>query len=134
MEDKYRIIEYAVANVNTNEMCHFNLVKHQWEEARNSAIAKAMFWKEQSELEEKHQGIQLWMRYGIEANPDHVFMINLLTGDRMHSPEITQALWDEATALDFMGYLYDATTLEDENGVSSNVVTESHITLFYFTA
>ncbi|MFN4915333.1 MAG: hypothetical protein ACK5FT_08455 [Sphingomonadales bacterium] len=134
MEHQYKIIDYTVANMNTKEICQYHTDSFPWEEARSSAVALALLWKEHAEQENKYQGIKLWLTYGIEDNSDHTFMIHLLTGDRMHSPEITQALWDEATALTYMGYHFDATRLTDVDHISSDVVTDSHIALYYFTA
>lgn len=133
MENQYKIIAYTAANKHTDEVCEYDADIFGWEDARLSAIELAKLWKEDSGLEKSFDGIQLFLRYGIEGNPEHTFIIALLTGNRMHSPEITQALWDEATALISMGYNFESTILRNEKGIESEIVTDRYSELYYFT-
>jgi hypothetical protein len=134
MESQYKIIAYTAANKHTDEVCEYHADTFGWQDARIAAIELASLWKADSELENSYDGIQLHMTYGIEGDSEHTFIITLLTGQRMHSPEITQALWDEATALNYMEYNFDSTVLKDEKGAQSEVVTDKFIKLYYFTA
>jgi hypothetical protein len=92
MENEYKIIAYTVGNKHVQEIWEYKTDTFDWQVARASAIELARIWKEESDLEESYDGIMLEMSYGIEGNPEHTFQIDLLTGRRMHSPEITQAL------------------------------------------
>lgn len=134
MEANYKIISYTVHNQNTQEMIVFHCEKYHWSDARTLAIEKATSWKENSPLENKYEGVALILTYGIEDDPEHVFMIHILTGSRMNNAEITQALWDEATIYNYLGYNFDSTILEDENGITSDVIADKHTILYYFTA
>jgi hypothetical protein len=131
--NNYKIISYSVANKNTNEFLQFCTDRLDWKEARRSAVESAILWKQESKLENKYQGIQLWLTYGIKDNPEHTSLIHILTGERMHSPEITQALWDEGAALNYMGYKFDAIRF-GVGGFSLDAVIDSNTRLYYFTA
>jgi hypothetical protein len=130
---KYKILSYTVANQNTKEICEYPTDSFSWEEARFSAIELANLWKEHSDLEDAYQGIQLWLTIGNDDQSEHKKIIHLLTGSRMNTPSIVQALWNEGDALIQMGYQFDKTMLTDDKGVSSIVNSQKMVNLYYFT-
>ena len=134
VDTKYKVIAYVTSIVNGDESYEYLTDELNWIDARNKAIEKACSLRESSDQKNKYAGIELRIKIVNQVDPSKLETFTLLSGKRMHSPEITEILWQEANLMRKMGYSFDAVNLMDENGKSDYVVCDHHIKLYYFTA
>jgi hypothetical protein len=134
VDSKYKVIAYVTSIVNGDESYEYLTDELNWIDARNKAIEKACSLRETSDQKNKYAGIELRIEMVNQVDPSKLETYTLLNGKRMHSPEITEILWQEANLMRNMGYSFDAVNLTDENGKSGYVVCDHHIKLYYFTA
>lgn len=132
MEDQYKFISYIAAKSRINELKEYCIDTYGHRGARSKAIKKVMDWKKASTLKRKYQGISLTLIYRIDGDCEHAFFVQILTGTRMHTSAIVQALADEATALDCQNYSYEPATLQHD-GAHCTILNDKHLGLYYFT-
>jgi hypothetical protein len=133
IDNNYKVIAYSATLESSNEMYEFRTDSVNWFEARKKAIEQALLWKNSSDKKDNYLGIKVELVLTNLIEKTNVKIFTILSGNRMHSPEITKVLWEEAELMNTMGYSYDITILEDQNGQQRPVLSDYYIALYYFT-
>ena len=123
MESEYRIIKYDVFNNTTQEIVAFETKEIHWLDARSAAIELATKWIKESS---NREGIIITMMYGVDSDPDQMFLLNILSGNSLNRSEILDLLSEEMIALESMGYLFDHVSISNSDGVVSRIINEKH--------
>ncbi len=131
MESEYKIIKYEVFNNATQESVSFEVTGKSWLEVRSSAIDLAVKWKTESS---EKTGISINMIYGIESNPDHTFIVNILSTESLSTSEALHLLTEEITALEYLGYQFEQVNVSDSDGNEYQIVSDKHAILLELMA
>lgn len=123
MESEYKIIKYLVHQDGKQDPISYDTKEFYWLDARNKAIELAMQWANETNL---IRVIRVVMQYGIEADIEHTYLLNIMDGEAKSKIEAIQLLQEELTALEYMGYQFEDIVISNITNFEVRIMIDKH--------
>ena len=126
---------YRASNLQTKESKEFDFEDDETlQAAREAAVDLCIEWKNSSTRKRDYSGIRLELLVRVVEKNYDIESMTILTGRRMHTPEILEALWYEARVLKDWGLEFEKILMTLSPEKRGYIVQYKFSSLYYFTS